>query len=185
MPITVDSSFSLRALDDNHQVHNFTCGRNAEMDSWFQDSALGAQKANLTTVYALADPSDCVAAFFTLSGYCLETKVLANNDRKSFVGGRNPRTTLPAHFLGRIAVAEAYQGGGVGALMMKAAFINYQKITALTTSNFLCLDAKNAELADYYKVYGFKPTPMELNPGQPIPMYLKSSAITKYLAVDS
>lgn len=167
--------FELRALSSDHQVENFTCGRIDEMDIWFRSQALSNHEKRLTRVFVLSNEESRAIGFFTLSGYCLEVSALRANDFKN----HKSRKTVPAHYLGRLALDTAYQGKekGLGEFLIMALFSKYAQILELTTSNFLCLDAHNEKLADYYQKFGFKRAKAELDEGQPIPMYLRSSAV--------
>lgn len=115
--------------------------------------------------------------FFTLSGFCLEVSHLSRND-----GKRYREATVPAHYLGRIAVDKSFRGQKYGKFLIAAAFKKYAQILDLTTSNFLFLHANSEFLVKYYEDYGFKRSPISVDPGEPIPMYMKSSAILSYVA---
>ncbi|MCQ9164120.1 GNAT family N-acetyltransferase [Arthrobacter sp. STN4] len=177
----IDGAFSLRALDAAHDLRAFDCKRNEEMDTWLRKSALRSHESDVTRVFVAADANNRALGFFTLSGYCLEVEVLPNGDSKKLLSRRDAKSTVPAHYIGRLAVDKNHQGGDLGKFLMDAAFLKYAQILKLTTSSYLCLDAQNPGLVDYYKKFGFKPTPKEVSQGAPIPMYLKSSAIKTWV----
>lgn len=160
-------------LSNEHKLDNFSCGRIEPMDQWLISSALSHHDSRLTRVFVMANDQNEVIGFFTLSGYCLEVERLSSRDGRSF---RN-KNSIPAHYLGRLAVHKDYHGRGVGPALMMALFKKYAQILDLSTSNFLCLDADNDGLATYYERFGFKRARADLESGMPIPMYLKSSAI--------
>lgn len=163
----------ISVLSSEHRVENFTCGRIEPMDQWLIRSALNHHVSRLTRVFVMANEQNEVIGFFTLSGYCLEVERLSSRDGRSFKN----KHSIPAHYLGRLAVHKDFHGQGVGPALIMAMFKKYVQILELTTSNFLCLDADNEGLAKYYERFGFKRAKAEFEPGMSIPMYLKSSAI--------
>lgn len=173
----IHSSLRLEPLSEKHLLDQFDCYHIPEMNDWFRGSALNAHNGRSSRVFVLTGDDDRPVGFFTLSGLCLEVGSLSSND-----GKRYRTNTVPAHFLGRIAVDKSLKGEGVGPFLIAAAFKKYAQILELSTSNFLFLSAHNDFLAGYYEGYGFKRSPGPVTPGDPIPMYMKSSAILKYLA---
>lgn len=168
---------TIEALSDEHILEEFDCRRVPDMNEWLTEKALANHKNRQTRVFVLADSYRRVIGYYTLNGYCLEVSNLASRDGRSFQRFQS----IPAHFLGRIALDAKHHGFGLGNLLMVSVMKTYARILDLSTSNFLCLDAKNEGLVKYYEGYGFKRSPVATDDGQPIPMYLKSSAILSFL----
>ena len=173
----LDSSLRLEPLTTAHSLTDFECSHIPSMNEWFKHNALNAHSTRMTRVFVLCGDDKRPLGFFTLSGFCLEVEHLSNRDGNSYKS-----KTVPAHYLGRIAVDKSLKGEGVGSFLIGAAFKTYAKILDLTTSNFLFLHANSEFLAKYYEQYGFKRSFAALGDGEPIPMYIKSRAILKYLA---
>lgn len=173
----LDPSLRLEPLSEKHVLDQFDCYHIPPMNDWLRGSALNAHNGRQTRVFVLVGNDNRPVGFFTLSGFCLEVEHLSLNDGKGY-----KKHTVPAHYLGRIAVDKSLKGEGVGAFLIAAAFKKYSQILELTTSSFLFLHADSDFLVKYYEKYGFKRSQVPVNSGEAIPMYMKSSAILKYLA---
>lgn len=171
------NSLQLGHISEKHNLQSFDCGHIPEMNDWLKNSALNSHNNRMSRVFVLSDGGADPLGFFTLSGFCLEVNHLSRNDGKRYTS-----VTVPAHYLGRIAVDKSLRGKAYGKFLMAAAFKKYAQILELTTSNFLFLHANDEFLVQYYAQYGFKRSPIMVEEGAPIPMYIKSAAILKFIA---
>jgi hypothetical protein len=165
-------SLRLSLLTDAHNVDDFDCKRDANMNEWLKLRALSNQKRDLSRVFVLACQEDVVRAYFTLSGHVLHRTQLTARDKR----GVNDQG-VPAQLLGRFATDVSIKGEDAGRLLMDLVFETYLEILAKTTCGYLCLDANGDWLVGYYREeFGFKAS-SQLNENGTTFMYLKSSAI--------
>lgn len=163
----------LSLLDSTHDTMNFDCVREPALNEWLKERALKNQEANHSRVWALLCQNEVVRGYFTLSGHVLHTDVLSSRERGSLKKG----TGCSSQLLGRFAIDKSVKGNKVGALLMDLVFEKYAEIIGLSTSNFLCLDAKNEFLVGYYQQFGFKVATTGPSEDGSTLMYLRTSAI--------
>lgn len=163
---------SLSLLNDSHKVDGFDCKREPNLNEWLKLRALGNQQRDISRVFVLACPEDRVRAYFTLSGHILERGQLTARDKTKVKA-----PIVPAQLLGRFATDVSIKGEDAGVLLMDLVFQTYLEILERTTCGYLCLDAKNEFLVDYYRDrFGFKASSQASEDGTTF-MYLKTSAI--------
>lgn len=177
MLTTSIAALSFELLDDHHQVDGFDCKREPALNEWLTKSALSNQKRHISRVYVLSCPEKVVRAYFTLSSHTLVAETLSSRDRPN-----GSKRDCQAQLLGRFATDVSVKGEDMGILLMDYVFQQYLEVLKVTTSAFLCLDAKNTWLVNYYQEnFGFKPSMQGAQDDGSTFMYLKTSAIVDYL----
>jgi hypothetical protein len=168
---------SLSLLNDGHKVDGFDCKHSTNLNEWLKLRALNNQQRDLSRVFVLACPEGIVRAYFSLSGHHLERGQLTAKDKR---GVNVP--IVPAQLLGRFATDVSIKGQEAGILLMDLVFEKYLQILERTTCGYLCLDAKNDFLVNYYRdQFGFKASSQQSEDGATF-MYLKTSAIRERFA---
>ena len=152
--------FRLLPLASGHDVQHFTCGDRpgaAEIDEYLTANALADQKAGLSQVWLAVDtggttPAMAIAGYFTLSPLSVpvDDAVLAHLGLTTL-----PYRHVGGYLLGRLGVAVAFQGHGLGPLLIVAAIKIARKASAEVGGAFLAVDPKNDRLLVWYERLDF------------------------------
>jgi GNAT superfamily N-acetyltransferase len=83
---------------------------------------------------------------------------------------------IPAMKLGRLAVARARQGEGLGKVLLVEAIYKVGSVADTAGGIGLFVDAKNAAAAAFYARFGFEPTPT-----QPLTLFMPMETLRRLL----
>jgi len=150
--------YFIRALDGDAQTAGFDCGEKA-LDEYLQRYASQDIKRGVARVF-VASPAgqpQVVAGFYTLSAASIAAETLPEKWRKKL-----PRYPVPVALLGRLAVAQRFQGQGLGSILLADACKRVSTASETLAVAAIVVDAKSPRAAAFYQHFGF----MEL-PGQP------------------
>ena len=147
------SVFDLELLSEEHDRNGFRCGKES-LDRYLRETARGhlAKGVSITRVLVErgARKPKPVLGYFTLT-----TTLAKASDWPGAVKGL-PSMPVPLVLLGRLAVAETWQGRGAASLLLAAA----REISAASMQGTggigLAVDAADEELMAFYQRYGFK-----------------------------
>jgi ribosomal protein S18 acetylase RimI-like enzyme len=147
------SAFDLELLSEEHDRNGFRCGKES-LDRYLRETAKGhlAKGVSITRVLVErgARKPKPVLGYFTLT-----TALAKASDWPGVVKGL-PSMPVPLVLLGRLAVAETWQGRGAASLLLAAA----REISAASMQGTggigLAVDAADEELVAFYQRYGFK-----------------------------
>ena len=124
------------------------------MDRYLRETARGhlAKGVSVTRVLVQRDAMEPkpVLGYFTL------TSTLAKAANWPGVLKGLPSMPVPLVLLGRLAVAESWQGGGIARLLLAAAREISASSMRGTGGIGLAVDAADEEVARFYEKYGFK-----------------------------
>ena len=138
--------FSREAL----KLHPFTCGE-PELDDWLARYAgQHERKDNARTTLLLDEEAGRIAGY-----YSMRTFELSAEDATTTLG-RARRYPAPAMLVARLAVDVAYQGQGVGRLLL---FDALQKLLAAAASigfEIVVVHALHEDAACFYLKHGFR-----------------------------
>ena len=87
-----------------------------------------------------------------------------------------PRYPVPVALPGRLAVAESYQGNGVGSILLADALERIVKVNQVMAVHAVTVDALNDRVAEFYQRRDF--TPM---PDRPLKLYLTIDSVATLL----
>ena len=137
-------------LSGRHDRASFDCGK-PELNNYLRQIAGQHVRKSLARVYVAYEESDPgrIVAFYSLNGCEIRSEELPEPFRKRF-----PQR-IPAVRLGRLAVAKAYQGQGVGEYMLFHAMWNVGQVDAVIGAVAFLVDAKDEEAKRFYIKYGF------------------------------
>ncbi|MEF3698795.1 GNAT family N-acetyltransferase [Desulfolutivibrio sp.] len=137
----------LVALDNRLDRKGFSCGEEA-LDRYFREGVAQDVKRRVASCFVALGGTD-VAGFYTLA--CAGLPV---SDLPEAITRRLPRyPTLPAVRIGRLAVAQTFQGRGVGSVLLVDAM---HRALRMDVAGFtLVVDAKNEHAASFYEHHGF------------------------------
>lgn len=137
----------------------FSCGSRdgaQEIDAYLHSSALLEQEQRLSAVWILEDDlteehESRIAGFFSLSPVSVRIapQVLAANRLDV------PYAQIGGWLLGRMGLAEQYQGENLGAAVVAEAIRQAKRLQEATAGVFLVTDPKNDRLLAWYEALAF------------------------------
>jgi ribosomal protein S18 acetylase RimI-like enzyme len=140
-------SLSIAPLDDRLERGGFSCGENA-LDRYFRELVSQDVKRRVASCF-VARHGTSVAGFYTLA--CASIPVL---ELPEGIIRRLPRyPALPAIRIGRLAVSTAFQGQGIGSVLLVDAM--RRALRAEVAGFTLLVDAKSEHAAAFYEHHGF------------------------------
>ena len=137
----------LLPLTGHHDRLGFDCGR-PELNGWLRQVALSK-----TFVAIREEQPAKICGYYALTLAELESSHLPEAWRKKL-----PRR-IPGVRLGRLAVDQAYQGKGLGELMLVDALLRAQRIYTDAGGIGMFVDAIDEVAAGYYHRFGFEAAP--------------------------
>lgn len=164
-------AFSVHKLTPEHDRAGFRSG-NADLDRFFARYAGQNQfRHHIGTTYVAVDTPGAIAGFATVSASELAPAAMPTTKRRHL-----PRYPLPVLRVARLAVDEAFQGQGVGSLLLRAVLALAARMAGDVGCIGVVVDAKPDAVAFYEKL-GF--VRLDVVAGelgdrpQPLPMFLE------------
>jgi GNAT superfamily N-acetyltransferase len=150
----------ISAYDGKIDAKVFSCGQPV-LDDYIRRYALQDVKRDLARVFVAspADDVDCLAGFFTLSAGSVNCSDLPEKLTRKL-----PRYPVPVALIGRLAVDQAFQGKGLGSILLADACQKVRGARDTLAVTGIIVDAKDDSAAAFYRHFGF----IELsgNPGR-------------------
>lgn len=146
------SEFDLELLSDDHDRKGFRCGSDS-LDRYLREAAKGHLTKGVSITRVMVERIDRKPR--PILGYFTLTSTLAKAANWPGAAKGLPTMPLPIVLLGRLAVAEDWQGRGVAKLLLAAA----REIAAGSMRGVggvgLAVDPIDEELVAFYAKYGF------------------------------
>jgi GNAT superfamily N-acetyltransferase len=147
------SAFDLELLSDAHDRNGFHCGKES-LERYLRETARGHLAKGVSVTRVLiergARKPKPVLGYFTLTG------TLAKADHWPAATKGLPMVPVPMVLLGRLAVAEDWQGKGISGLLLAAA----REIAAASMRGTggvgMVVDAADEDLVRFYEKHGFR-----------------------------
>jgi GNAT superfamily N-acetyltransferase len=134
----------------------FGCGV-ASLDTWLVEHAPGADAAGSARTYVVVEEEeDRVVGYYALTVASLEREEATGRASRGM-----PRHPIPAMLLARLAVDEAAQGEGVGAMLLADAMRRTLLVAEETGIRLLLVHAVDEEARSFYLHYGFEASPSD------------------------
>lgn len=135
-------------LGSGHDRPAFDCGVPA-LNRYLQAQATQDKRRRVAACFVAVEGDARIAGFYTLSS----TSVLLK-DLPDEVGKRLPRyPSVPAVWMGRLAVANADQGQGLGGALVADALV--RALRAEIAAFAMLVEAKDAAAVGFYRHHGF------------------------------
>ncbi|HJZ19397.1 MAG TPA: GNAT family N-acetyltransferase [Bradyrhizobium sp.] len=147
-------SLRIEKLHRTHTVEPFTCGQ-PELDRFLTRHVPQAQQANSSQTY-LALSGDEVVGFYTIVAG--EVQHAAAPER--VVKGM-PRHPIPLLVLARLAVHTEAQGCGIGSGLLLDALGRTLQVADVFGVRALAVHAKDDRAIEFYRHFGFTPSPSD------------------------
>ncbi len=147
------TALHIRALDKQADTAGFSCGQSA-LDGYIARYASQDVRRNVTRVF-IGCPQGVphtLAGYYTLSASNVQC-----TDLPAAIARKLPQYPIPVALLGRLAVATAFQGQGVGSVLLVDACKKVLQAQEMLAVAGLVVDAKDHHAASFYKHLGFTP----------------------------
>jgi len=151
--LSLSSSLTIAPLDrKRHNRSAFSCGVTA-LDAYIQRQAAQDVEKHAAVVYVAVIEAPAIAGYYSLAQYSIDFVLLPDTLAK-----RLPRyPVVPATLLGRLAVASALHGKGLGETLLFDALRRSLVQSSHIASAGVVVDAKDVNVSAFYRRYGFIP----------------------------
>jgi GNAT superfamily N-acetyltransferase len=145
------TALHIRKLDKQADTTSFSCGQSA-LDSYIHRYASQDVRRNVARVFIACPQS----APHTLAGYyTLSASNVQCSDIPAAIARKLPQYPIPVALLGRLAVATAFQGQGVGSVLLVDACKKVLQAQEMLAVAGLVVEAKDHNAVRFYKHLGF------------------------------
>jgi GNAT superfamily N-acetyltransferase len=144
---------AIAPLGPHHDRAAFRCGEPA-LDIYIRERAMQDAKRRIAQVFVAGETRGEIAGYYSLSAASFE-----RDDLPAEAAKRLPRYPVPAAIIGRLAVAEAYQGQKLGTLLLLDATRRVLGASSAMAVYAMIVDAKNETAVRFYERFGFKSFP--------------------------
>jgi ribosomal protein S18 acetylase RimI-like enzyme len=163
-------TYVIRPLDAAVETGAFLCGQ-PQLDTYLRRYASQDVRRGVARVF-IATPreeSRRLAGFFSLSAGSVN-----GEDLPPDMARKLPRYPVPIALLGRLAVDQAFQGRGLGSILLSDACQKVMRASRVLAVAALLVDAKDDPAAAFYRRFGFSPLP-----GRPDRLLIPVSVLRK------
>ncbi len=140
-------------LGAEHRVDDVTCGE-PTLDDWLRRRALANQAAGASRTFVVTDSERQVMGY-----YALASGGVAHQDATRSIRQNMP-DPIPVMVLARLAVDQRAQGMKLGAALLQDALRRCVHVAEHTGVRALLVHALHDKARDFYRHYGFKPSPV-------------------------
>ncbi|MFM9968107.1 MAG: GNAT family N-acetyltransferase [Burkholderiales bacterium] len=149
------TKYRIRSFDKGADASAFHCG-NLVLDNYIRRYASQDARRNVARIFIATpdgDPSQ-LAGFFTLSAGSVRCTELPEALAKKL-----PKYPVPVALLGRLAVATAYQGKGLGSILLADACRRVAQASSALAVVGISVDGKDEAALRFYRHFGFQSMP--------------------------
>jgi GNAT superfamily N-acetyltransferase len=139
-------------LTEAHDLDPFACGVET-LDHWLKRQALRNEIGGASRTYVVCDGAAVVAY------YCLAAGAVERNDAPKPMQ-RNMPDPIPVLVLGRLAVDQRYQNRGIGAALLRDAFLRALQVGDVAGIKAVLVHAISEEAKAWYLARGFQESPI-------------------------
>ena len=140
-------------LSSSHQLDRFDCGK-ASLNDWLRQRALRSEGKSARCFVACVGKE--VVAYYAMAAGAVA------RERLSGKLARNMPEAVPVVVIGRMAIDTRYQGRGLGAALLKDAFVRILNAAREIGARAVLVHAIDDDVVAFYARYGFKPLPGEV-----------------------
>jgi GNAT superfamily N-acetyltransferase len=150
----VKAGLRIEKLQRQHAVESFTCGQ-PELDRFLIRHALQAQQSNSSQTYLALNGTDVVGFYTLVAGQ------VKHADAPPRVTKGMPRHPIGLMVLARLAVHSSMQGRGLGSGLLLDAMSRTLQVADIAGVRALAVHAKDDQAAEFYRHFGFEPSPTD------------------------
>jgi GNAT superfamily N-acetyltransferase len=144
-------------LEASHDVSGFDSGSEV-LNEWLQKRALKNQKGGGSRTFVICDGTQLTAK--VIGYYALASGSVERLSAPKSVA-RNMPDPIPVIVLGRLAISESHQGGGLGAALLRDALLRVLNVTHNVGVRAVLVHAISDSARQFYLSYGFQPSPCD------------------------
>lgn len=142
-------------VTENHDLSGFASGERS-LDEWLQTRALDNLHLGASRTYVVCPAgSRQVVAYYALAMGSIIAQDVPGSMR------RNMPRAIPAVILGRLAVATACQGCGLGGMLLRDAVLRASRAASEVSARLVIVHALSPAAEAFYVRHGFVPLPGE------------------------
>lgn len=139
-----------------HDVGEFDCG-NAALNTFLRRYALGSQRALSARTYVACRGASRVVGYYSLAAASADFDKVPQRVAKGLA--RHP---IPLTLLARLGVDRSEQGKGLGAALLKDAFLRFLQAQEIVASRAFLVQAKDDTAKQFYGKFGFEASPVDV-----------------------
>jgi GNAT superfamily N-acetyltransferase len=145
--------YRIRSLDANINTASFQCG-SEPLNDYIRRYASQDARRNIARVFVATPDNDSqqLAGFFTLSAGSVSCSSLPAS-----LARKLPRYPVPVALIGRLAVGKAFQGKGLGSILLADACQKVLQASSVLAVAGIIVEAKDVEAISFYAHFGFIP----------------------------
>ena len=151
--IRFPEDFRLERLQRRHRRSKFHCGKE-EVDAWLATNALQHQEKRLSVTRVLLDNEENIAGFYTLASGQINF-----SDLPTEMARHLPKRELPVTVLAWLGVSSAYQGCGLGGLLLAQALRDCYEAGKTFAFIAVILDCLDDSTKSFYEKWDFQELP--------------------------
>lgn len=140
-------------LTPEHDLATFDSGIPA-LDDWLKRRALANEQAGASRTYVVCAGGRVVGYYALATGGVVQAAATGRVRR-------NMPDPVPVMVLGRLAVDQAYQGGGLGADLLRDAILRILQAAKLGGIRAILVHAVSEEAKRFYERHGFVASPVD------------------------
>lgn len=149
------TGFRIEKLHRRHAVENYDCGEEP-LNRFLVRFALPNQMANASQTYVGLTDDDALVGFYTL--VVGEVRYERAPERLTKGLARHP---VPIMLLARLGVSQQWQGGRIGAGLLRDAVLRTLQVAEIAGVRALVVHAKNEAARSFYERFDFQPSPTD------------------------
>ena len=138
-------------LGDRHNLAAFACGE-AALDDWLRRRARASQASGASRSYVVCH-GDRVVGYYSLASGAIAISEAPGRVR------RNMPDPIPMTVIGRLAVDQAWQGRGLGRLLLRDAVLRTRQAAAIIGIRGVLVHALSPGAKRFYESCGFRESP--------------------------
>jgi GNAT superfamily N-acetyltransferase len=138
-------------LADRHDLSDFASGEPV-LDDWLRRRARANQLSGASRTYVLAR-ADHVVGYYSVAAGAIAVTEAPGRVR------RNMPDPIPMSVLGRLAIHRAWQGKGLGRLMLRDAVLRICQAAEIVGMRRILVHAISPAAKRFYETFGFRESP--------------------------
>jgi GNAT superfamily N-acetyltransferase len=142
----------IERLAEHHDRREFDCGQ-PSLSEWIRQYASQNEKRDLSRTYVAVRPG----SFRVFGYYSLASCQIRYTDLPARRAKKLPRSqAIPAALIGRLAVDQAIQGQGLGAILLSDALGRTVRLAEQIATHAIVVDAIDEQARGFYLKHGFE-----------------------------
>ena len=137
----------------NHDLTSFDSGQ-PTLDAWLTSRALKNERGGGSRTYVVCEEGAVVAY------YCLSTGSVVHGAAPGNIR-RNMPNPIPVMLMGRLAVDQSHQGGGIARALVRDAILRTLNAAEIAGIRALLVHALDDTAAAFYRLLGFVDSPVD------------------------